>query len=100
VQDDTCLEITDDEFIGILLWIKYFNYHYKEHGKEKYPDIKSPVISKRIHIDFGLYNIPSDVESNRGKYIIYICNNDNRIYDEKTKIKKYSVKEVIDTWYL
>lgn len=100
VQDDSCLEITDDEFVGILSWIKYFCSHYREYRKDKYPDIIRPVISKRIHLDFGLYRFPSDTEINKGKYIIYINNNDCALADEKTKINKFSLKEVIDSYHL
>ena len=98
VEDETPFKFTEDEFISILSWIKYFNAHYKEHGKEKYPDVMFPIVSKRLRLDFGLYCIPSDVESNRGKNVIYISQNGKRM--DGTVKKNLTIKELVNTWQL
>jgi len=98
IQDETIFEFTEDEYVGILSWIKYFNEHYIQYKKEKLPSVKIPIISKRIRLDFGLYNIPCDIEDNKGKFIIYISSN-IRFTNEKI-IKNPIVKDLINTWNL
>ncbi len=98
VEDETPFEFTDDEFISILSWVKYFNAHYKEYAKEKHPDVEFPIISKRLRLDFGLYRFPSDIESNRGKYVIYISQN-GKLMDGTVK-KNLTIKELVNTWQL
>ena len=76
IQNETTFEFNEDEYIGILSWIKNFNKHYEIFGKSEHPYVKFPIISKRLRLDFGLYNFPSDLEDkNKGKYIIYISSN-------------------------
>lgn len=89
IQDETTFEFSEDEFLAILSWIKYFNAHYKEHGKKESPSITYPIISKRLRLDFGLYRFPSDIESNRGNHVVYISNNNNS-----------SVRGLINIWKL
>ncbi|MDR7128090.1 hypothetical protein J2X69_000418 [Algoriphagus sp. 4150] len=96
LEDETENEISDDEFIGVLSWIKYFNSHYKEHGKDNSPVIIFPIISRRLRLDFGLYRFPSDSEINRGKHVIYISNNEKSM--DGTIKKRISVKEIINVW--
>jgi hypothetical protein len=98
LEDETPFELTDDEFITILSWIKYFNEHYKEYGKEKSPSIKFPIISKRLRLDFGLYQSPSDTEKNRGKYVIYLSQN-GLLLDGTVK-ESITIKSLISTWRL
>jgi len=98
VQDETEFEFTDDEYISILSWIQFFNDHYKQHKKEVWPAIKHPIISKRLRLDFSLYNIPCDIEDNKGKFIIYISSN---IYSTSEKTKRIpTVQYLINAWNL
>ena len=98
LEDETPFEFTDDEFISILSWIKYFNGHFKEHGKEKLSYVIFPIISKRLRLDFGLYRFPSDTEINRGKHVIYLSQN-GKLMDGTIK-KNITIKELINTWHL
>lgn len=97
IEDETPFEFTEDEFIGILSWIKYFNLHYKEKGKTDIPEIVFPIISKRLRLDFGLYSTPNDTDVNKGKYIIYITANGRML---NGAIKQQSIQQVINTWNL
>lgn len=99
IQNETSFEINEDEFLGILSWIKNFNEHYKEYGKTKHLNIIFPIISKRLRLDFGFYNIANDLSGeNNGKFIIYIASN------SRVTIKIYkspiTIKEIIETWKL
>ena len=98
IEDETPFELTDDEYISILSWIKYFNAHYKEHGKEKHPDVIFPIISKRLRLDFGLYRFPSDTIINRGKHVIYLSQN-GKLLNGGVK-KNMTIKGLINTWQL
>lgn len=93
IEDETSYEFTEDEFIGILSWIKYFNIHYKEKQKSHTPAILFPIISKRLRLDFGLYN----KKDNNGQHVIYISTNGQML---NGKIKEESVKGLINTWGL
>ncbi|HTN21185.1 MAG TPA: hypothetical protein VL125_11950 [Pelobium sp.] len=97
LHDETSIEFTDNEFVSILSWIKSFNTHYKEYGKEKEFLMKFPIISKRIRLDFGLYQFPSNIENNRGKHVIYIAENGKRL---NGTIAPTSIKSIVDTWNL
>lgn len=97
-EDETLIEFTDDEFVSILSWIKYFNEHYAEHGKEKDPYVIWPIISKRLRLDFGLYRFPRDTGVNRGKHVIFISQNGKLANGTIRKI--ITVKELINTWRL
>ena len=88
--DETKFELTEDEFVGILSWIKYFNAHFKKYGKNEHPKVIFPIISKRLRLDFGLYRFPSDVESQKGDFVIYLSENS----------PKQTVKKIINTWQL
>ncbi len=98
VEDETIFEFTDDEYLSILSWIKCFNKHYEIHGKKKVMPVQFPIISKRLRLDFTFYNIPCDLEQNKGKYIIYISAN-GRQNDGSIK-KNISAKELVNTWNL
>jgi len=98
IQNETSFEFNEDEFVSILSWIKNFNEHYKEYGKREQPNVIFPIISKRLRLDFGLYNFPSDTEINKGKYIIYISEN-GKLMNGTTK-QNISIKELISTWKL
>ena len=76
IEDETNFELTKDEYVGILSWIKYFNRHYRKYGKEKLPDIKVAVVSSRIHLKLDLYN-----KEYNAKYIIYISENAVKSFD-------------------
>lgn len=78
VTDSTNFDFTDDEFLGILSSLKYFNNHYELNGKNELPKISYPVISKRLFLDFGLYISPSELENEKGKLVIYICSFDTK----------------------
>jgi len=93
IYDETSYEFTDDEFVAILSWIKYFNVHYEKKDKSTPPDIMFPIISKRLRLDFGLY-ITAD---NSGKHVIYISANGQML---NGKIKQDSVKTLINDWGL
>ena len=96
IQDETSFEFSEDEFVGILSWLKYFNDHYNQYHKQVIPGVMNPVVSKRLRLDFGLCNVPSDSESNRGKFVVYISEN-------KTPGPKVTVPDVnslINTWHL
>ncbi|WP_343522033.1 hypothetical protein [Pedobacter sp.] len=45
IRDETLHDFTEDEFIGILSWLKYFNNHYKDKQKTESPSIVRPIIS-------------------------------------------------------
>lgn len=98
VQDETTIEFTDDECISILCWIKFFNTHYEKFGKTDIPDIIFPIISKRLRMDFGLYNIPNPQSTNYGKFIIYILQN-GQLFNGTYK-KNITLKNAITTWNL
>lgn len=98
VDDETEFEFTDDEYLSILSWIKCFNKHYEIYGKNEGMPIQLPVISKRLRLDFAFFNIPCDLEENKGKYIIYILANGKQI--DGTIKKNISVKELVNTWNL
>ena len=44
----------------------------------------------RLRLDFGLYRFPSDVESQKGDFVIYLSENS----------PKQTVKKIINTWQL
>lgn len=95
IQDVSQHEFTEDECIGMLSWIQYFNEHYKEFKKEKLPTIQNPYISTKLKLDFGLYRIPCDIEINKGKYIIYIIEikkNSNNKIASKIDLKRLKIK--------
>ena len=98
VQDETKFEFTEDECISILCWIKYLNKHYEKHGKNDIPDVIFPIISKRLRMDFGLYNIPNNLETNFGKFVIYISQNGQLL--NGTFKKNLTLKSLITTWNL
>ena len=94
IQDETTFEFTDDEYVSILSWIKYFKEHYREYGKGKIPTVPFPMISKRLRLDFGLYIRPSDSETNRGKNVIYLSPNGG------PSRPKTTIKELIISFHL
>lgn len=98
IQDETNFEITEDEYVCILSWLNYFKEHYKLYAKEKQTSIQFPIISKRLRLDFSLYNIPSDLEDSLGQHIIYISRNGK--LSNGTIKKNISVRELINTWNL
>jgi len=73
IEDTTSFEFTEDECVGILSWIEFFNCHYSIYNKHTKTKIQRPSVSKRLLLDFGLYNIPCDLENNKGKYIVYLA---------------------------
>ncbi|SEJ34548.1 hypothetical protein SAMN04487995_4323 [Dyadobacter koreensis] len=89
-------EFTEDEFVGILSWLKYFNDHYKQYYKQAIPGVMNPVVSKRLRLDFGLYIVSCDNESNRGKFVLYISENKT----SGPKVAVPDVKSLINTWHL
>jgi hypothetical protein len=97
IVDETDFDYTEDEFINILSWIKYFNHHYISKEKNEHPSIIFPIISKRLRLDLGLYRFPSDIKEQKGKHIIYLSTN-GKLLNEK--IEKQSVKKIIKTWDL
>jgi hypothetical protein len=74
----------------------YLGDHYKKHQKQAIPGVMNPVISKRLRLEFGLYNVPCDSESNRGKFIVYISENKTN----GPKIVVPDVKSLISIWHL
>jgi len=98
ISDETVFDFTEDEYVSILSWIKYFNSHYKEHGKSKEPNVIFPIISKRLRLDFGLYRFPCDIENNKGKYILYLSSN-GKLLDGSIK-KNVTVSSLVNTWRL
>ena len=40
VTDSTNFDFTDDEFLGILSWLKYFNNHYELNGKKVFNKLR------------------------------------------------------------
>ena len=98
LRDETTFEFTDDEYVGILSWLKYFRSHYDEYGKESLPKVTFPIISQRLRLDFGLYHIPCDLELDKGEHVVYIS--DNRKLSGGAINKKLSVKDLINTWQL
>lgn len=97
IQDETSFEFSDDEYVSMLCWLKYFNEHYKQHGKSEQTTVNFPIISKRLRMDFGLYMVPSEIEKNRGKHVIYISEN-GKILNGKTKVP--TTKELVKYWNL
>ena len=54
IEGETLFEFTEDEFVATLSWIKYFNEHYRIHGKNEGMMISLPLVSKRLRLDFAL----------------------------------------------
>lgn len=98
IVDETPYEYTPDEFIAILAWIKCFNAHYRQYGKSKSMSITHAFVSKRLRLDLGLYGIPCDIDQNRGKYIIYLADNQSGLGGKITK--NISLKDFIRSWNL
>jgi len=94
IVDETEFDFNDDEYISILSWIKYFCGHYKEFGKNKSTVIEFPIISKRLRMDFGLYQFPDEF----GSYVIYLTSIGRLISGEIQK--KTTLKEIIFNWSL
>ena len=100
IQNETSFEFNEDEFLGILSWMKNFNEHYKQFGKSKQPYVLFPIISKRLRLDFGLYNYPSNLaDKSNGKFIVYISSNKKRLTAVLDN-KPITVKEIINIWQL
>lgn len=97
IVDETSFDFTEDEYVSILCWIKFFNQHYEQFGKNKYPKLMFPIISKRLRLDFGLYRVASDGELCKGCYNIYLSENGKGL---DGKIRKQSIKEIIQIWQL
>ena len=97
IIDETSYDLTEDEIVSILCWLKYFNHHYETNGKNDYPQIMFPIISKRIRLDFGLYIVKSDIEPNKGQHNIYISENEKSLTN---KGEKQSLKKMINIWKL
>lgn len=95
IIDETNSEFTDDEFVSILCWLKYFNHHFAKFGKTEFPKIIFPIISKRIRLDFGLYLTKSGCEPGKGEYNIYISENLNNY-----KPGRKTLANFIRTWNL
>lgn len=98
LKDDTSFDFTEDEFVGILSWIKFFNKHYKQNGKQKYPEMVFPLVSKRLRLDFSLYLVPSTIKAYKGKYLISLS--DNREKRGGIITTYLAVDDVIETWLL
>lgn len=84
IVDETDFEFNEDEFLSILCWLKYFNCHYEQNKKNELPDIKFPIISKRLRLDFGLYTVKSNSEPFKGFYNIYLSDNIKNLVGRKT----------------
>lgn len=97
IVDEIPYDFTEDEIVGILSWLKYFNQHYATNGKYKYPQIMFPIVSKRMHLDFGLYIGKSETEPFKGQHNIYITENGKLLTG---KVEKQSLKKVINMWNL
>ena len=81
--DNTTLKLTIDEYYAVLSWIKCFTKHYKEFGKTKHMPVHTPVVSRRVYIDFALYRFPSEVPEEKSKNCIYINELKKRISENK-----------------
>ena len=95
VIDETTFEFAEDEFISILSWIKYFNWNYKINNKSGPPAIQSPIISKRMQLDFYFYWLSEDIQNKEPGFYIYIKSilRDN---NGKENYKK-TLREIITT---
>lgn len=51
--DNTTIELTTDEYFAILSWTKVFLVHHKEFWKTKHMTMYTPVVSRRVFIDFA-----------------------------------------------
>ncbi|SDA37111.1 hypothetical protein SAMN03080617_00002 [Algoriphagus alkaliphilus] len=89
IINQTPFELTEDEFLVILSWLKYFNWHYQLHKKSGSPEIQSPIISKRIRLDFYFYWISENIQNKDTGFSIYIVSN-----------YKKTLKEIINTYKL
>jgi CRISPR/Cas system-associated exonuclease Cas4 (RecB family) len=96
IADETSFEFAEDEFIAILSWIQYFNWHYDLEGKNGSPAIQSPIISKRIRLDFSLYWLNEKKLAGETGFLIYIL----PIIKYDKSNKSYTVKEIINTIHL
>ena len=93
IQDETKFDFTEDEFVSILCWLKYFNEHYQEYGKTKNTSVSFPIISKRLRLDFSFYRTLNIFDStNLGRYVIYVSANENR--------KKIAAKTIINKFHI
>ena len=98
IFDETNFNFSEDEYISILSWIKYFNYHYQKFGKNELPIITYPIISRRLRLDFGLYHLPSTLKNSLGMNIIYISNNAQ--LSKSHNKQDVSLAEFVETWSL
>lgn len=95
VDDETCFEWTDDEYVAILSWIKCFKNHNKILDNTKNTFISVAVISKRLYVDFSFYNLEQLSDDNRKENIIYIRQNGQLI--NGTFLNNMSADTVIKT---
>ncbi|MGL5636913.1 MAG: hypothetical protein ACRDD0_08505 [Bacteroidales bacterium] len=95
--DETSFDFTEDEYISMLCWIKYFNKHYALYGMNRGIDMPFAIISKRMHLDFGLYNIPHKHEALEGDYFIYISESGKCL---DGKVRGNTIKKIVSRWSL
>lgn len=98
VIDQTSFEFTDDEFLSILSWIKYFNWHYLIQGKDQSPGISFPVISSRLVLEFDLYRFKSDRDIDRDKFSIYLSDTRKGLSEKSNS--SITLKKIINSWHL
>ena len=55
--DETKFELTEDEFVGILSWIKYFNAHFKKYGKNEHAKVIFANNFKEIALRFRIISL-------------------------------------------
>jgi len=92
IIDGTNFDFTEDEFVSILCWLKYFVKKYKNYNKAERPDVKFPIISKRLMLDLDLGLYDESIVECKGKYGIYI--------NATQKRKKIAAKSIINMFQL
>lgn len=78
-RDESGLNILEDEFLALLPWLKLYKIHFEKSGFNDRFCMTTPIISKRLHLDFGLVNILGKGKFKDHNHSIYLCTNDLRL---------------------
>lgn len=93
IEDSTDFDFSEDEFVALLSWISYFNVHFSEFGFSQIPKVQFPVVSRRITLDFGLYNIPVEDGLNKGCNVVYI--NKSFYIKDNLSLKEFISRHIV-----
>jgi hypothetical protein len=71
--------------------VEILNEHFDVYGLNQQPLIHTPIISKRLELDFAFYDIPVESGINKGSHFIYLSENNKSITGIaiKTSLKQF-----------